>query len=525
MTRSTLALFVFAAGSAAFAKSFQPAPVLSFGDLVALSETSEPSLPLQEKLSYILSTPDVNNLAALHGFEPHRPWVNGLGPVLRVVSWNIERGLEFDLIRLAFSDPDGLRLAAAQRSPVDPDKLAAIESQAQVLRDADIIILNEVDLGMKRTDYRDVARELSEALGMNYAFGVEFVEVDRLEDLGVEDVKLEDAQAAQRMQQELRPDPALYRGLHGNAILSRYPIERARIVRLPVCHDWFNAERAGISMLEKGKRLAADKIFLERMAREVRQGGRMALIADVKIPDLSAGAATVVSVHLENKCKPACRARQMDALLSRIQDVDHPLILGGDLNTTGADGTPTSIRRELTERVKNYEFWVTQALKWASPAALPLLALTPAGYLKNYRDPTSVHIPVIGSNREARLFRHLEKFRFDNRRAFDFRGDTARNLHGKGKTLANSNQRGTKGFVPTYGFKRDFGGLVGRFRLDWIFVSPFINMPRDESLSYRFAPHYPRTLRELNNAVPDGISDHAPISVDLPFAEPAPPAQ
>ena len=27
-------------------------------------------------------------------------------------------------------------------------------------------------------------------------------------------------------------------------------------------------------------------------------------------------------------------------------------------------------------------------------------------------------------------------------------------------------------------------------------------------------------MRDLNNAVPGGISDHAPISVDLPFADP-----
>jgi len=38
--------------------------------------------------------------------------------------------------------------------------------------------------GIKRTDYRDIAKELTHSLGMNYAFGVEFVDVDRLEDPG-----------------------------------------------------------------------------------------------------------------------------------------------------------------------------------------------------------------------------------------------------------------------------------------------------------------------------------------------------
>jgi hypothetical protein len=75
------------------------------------------------------------------------------------------------------------------------------------------------------------------------------------------------------MKQELGPDRARYLGLHGNAILSRYPIDAARIIRLPVCHDWYKAEKAAISALEKGKRVAANKVFLERIGREVRQGG------------------------------------------------------------------------------------------------------------------------------------------------------------------------------------------------------------------------------------------------------------
>jgi hypothetical protein len=185
----------------------------------------------------------------------------------------------------------------------------------------------------------------------------------------------------------------------------------------------------------------------------------MAIIADVMIPDVPGGVATVVNVHLENRCKPECRTKQMDALLARIKEVENPVIVAGDLNTSGTDGTPTSIRREILNRVKNYEFWVTQALKWGTPAALPLTVLTPVKYFKNYLDPTSRHVPFIGNNNEAILFRHVEKFRFVDRRAFDFRGENR-------GTLANSNQRAVKGFEPTYTVKRDFGGLVGRCKLD-----------------------------------------------------------
>jgi hypothetical protein len=253
----------------------------------------------------------------------------------------------------------------------------------------------------------------------------------------------------------------------------------------------------------------------------VRRGGRMAIIADVKIPELPDGLATVVNVHLENKCKPECRTRQIDALLARVKEVENPVIVAGDLNTTGSDGTPTSIRREILNRVKNYEFWVSQALRWGTPAALPLAVLTPVKYFKNYLDPTSIHLPVIGSNKEAILFRHVEQFRFEDQKAFDFRGETERNLDEKGRTLANSNQRARKGFEPTFTLKRDFGGLVGRYKLDWFFVKPYIPRPRGDSMSYAFAPHFPMTMRDLNNSVPDGISDHAPITVDLPLSDPA----
>ena len=112
--------------------------------------------------------------------QPHRPLLDGVGSILRVASWNIERGLNFDLIRLAFSDPDGFKEQALARGALTPERLAKIDRQLITLRDADIIILNEVDLGMKRTDYRDVAKELAHTLGMNYVFGVEFIEVDRL---------------------------------------------------------------------------------------------------------------------------------------------------------------------------------------------------------------------------------------------------------------------------------------------------------------------------------------------------------
>jgi endonuclease/exonuclease/phosphatase family metal-dependent hydrolase len=93
-------------------------------------------------------------------------------------------------------------------------------------------------------------------------------------------------------------------------------------------------------------RWSAQKLFQERVERELRHGGRMALIADVSVPDLPTGRATVVAAHLENKCPPACRLRQMQALLAGMKEDQNPVVLAGDFNTTSSDNTPTSVRNE-----------------------------------------------------------------------------------------------------------------------------------------------------------------------------------
>jgi endonuclease/exonuclease/phosphatase family metal-dependent hydrolase len=246
----------------------------------------------------------------------------------------------------------------------------------------------------------------------------------------------------------------------------------------------------------------------------------MALIADISVPELPTGRATIVATHLENKCTPACRRRQMQALLAEVKSIENPVILAGDLNTTSRDNTPTSIRNEIMTRVTDYKFWAGQAISHFHPLGVFQYMLVPARYFHGYNDPTAFHLPILWDNREQPLFTTMEKFRFDDHRAFDFRGDPNRTLAAKGRTLADSNQRAGKGFVPTYSFARDFGGLAGRFKLDWILVKPFIEDPRRMDQSYKFAPHFPVTMRELNGSVEDRISDHPPVTVDLPLMEP-----
>ena len=60
-------------------------------------------------------------------------------------------------------------------------------------------------------------------------------------------------------------------------------------------------------------------------------------------------------------------------------------------------------------------------------------------------DPTSANIPGLSTNLERGLFTSLEKFRFADGKAFDFRGEAAKTVNGITGTLADSNQRNSKG--------------------------------------------------------------------------------
>src|SRR5262245_34726452 len=69
----------------------------------------------------------------------------GPQPFYRIVAWNIQRGLAFDGV-----------LHHLREHPL--------------LARADVILLTEADKGMARSDNRHVARELAQAVGMQWAF-------------------------------------------------------------------------------------------------------------------------------------------------------------------------------------------------------------------------------------------------------------------------------------------------------------------------------------------------------------------
>ena len=124
-------------------------------------------------------------------------WQENLAPApvpstgaIRVVAWNIERGLHVDAI-------------------------TSILREHPSLGGADILLLSELDWGMARTGNRFIARDIAAALGMNYAFAPCYLPLSK--GAGVEkDVEGENSES-----------------LHGIAILSRYPLRNLQSVSLP----------------------------------------------------------------------------------------------------------------------------------------------------------------------------------------------------------------------------------------------------------------------------------------------------
>jgi hypothetical protein len=186
-----------------------------------------------------------------------------------------------------------------------------------------------------------------------------------------------------------------------------------------------------------------------------------------------------------------------------LKEVEGPVVLGGDLNTTGVDGSPTSVRYEVMKRLTDKRFWVKTAIDWFSPVKVLSFLAWPVNYWKNFRDPTAINLPILAPNREQRLFEILKDFHFADGGTFDFGGS---------RTLGNTNERGKKGFKPTFRFERNYRGLVGVQRLDWLLLK---RAPMSPGSLEILTPRNPRTLTRLNGLLPDRLSDHEPITLDL----------
>jgi endonuclease/exonuclease/phosphatase family metal-dependent hydrolase len=185
----------------------------------------------------------------------------------RILAWNIERGAQLD------------------------GQLEAFRSHPY-LRECDVLLITEADAGMARSGNRMVAETLARELGMAQAFAPCYIALGK--GSGV----------------ERRAAGENTLGLHGNAILSRYPISEIRVIPL-----------------ENG---------IDKMAhREKRLGRQAAVAARVDFPNLSIDA---VSVHLDAQSTQRHRRDQMRCVLDAL-DTTRPVVLGGDWNTSTYDSS------------------------------------------------------------------------------------------------------------------------------------------------------------------------------------------
>jgi endonuclease/exonuclease/phosphatase family metal-dependent hydrolase len=512
--------------SADYTRSSQP-PLLTYQELVTLGEQETVDPALAAKVQTLLTTPFVNNDAYFNGTKPLRPDIKGMGPSLRLVEWNIERGIELDAIKLFMTDKQAFLAKAHSAAETNKDKGKvnddALSAQIEEIQSADVLVLNELDWGMKRSDYQAVVKDLAETLKMNWAYGVEFIEVDP-KVLGRQSFANVKNEAERKELEDLfSVDKDRILGLHGTAILSRYPLRDVKLVPFKEqAYDWYNEEKK-YGKVEAGKRKGASLIFGEEIVREVRRGGRTNLIATIDVPELPEQKVTIVAAHLENRTTPKGRAKQAAELLELIRPIRNPVIVAGDMNTTGADGSVTSIKSAALKKLNSPSFWATKGIKYATGVGFGMDMATFAFKTTKFQgDPTSSGVPLLAANPEQGFFKDLDKFRFDDGTQLDYRGDAGLSLNGRDGTLGNSNERAGKGFVTTFSLPRTLGDK-GKFKLDWIFVKAYLKDDPKSAESYRFAPAFAQTMDDANQALDEPLSDHSAITVVLPLVRPASP--
>jgi len=216
---------------------------------------------------------------------------------VRAVAWNVERGKRYEgLSTLLRTDPE--------------------------LRDADILMLTEVDIGMGRSNNRNVPKEIAAELGMGYVFAnyhIVLAEGDRGErGHGIPNTK----------------------ALHGCALLTRFPVLRFEAVELFERRDKFHAT-------------------------EKRMGNKRTLLCELLLPD---GPLTVALVHLDPFAGPRNRAVQLGEIVDRMRRFGGKrMLLGGDLNTNTFDlSTTRGLAYSLIWKMTRFS-WQRMAEQYMTP--------------------------------------------------------------------------------------------------------------------------------------------------------------
>ena len=223
-------------------------------------------------------------------FAPSQ-WLAWPRSSMRVVDWNIDRGLQLRSIIDFLGDAN-----------------------------ADILILQEVDINARRTQRLNIAQEIARKLRLNYVFGREFVELTQGSDT----------------------NPAW----HGQATLSRWKISNARILRFREQSDFWKP-RWYLPKLEP---------FQERL------GGRIALVSEINISGVSI---VTYNLHLESRANDQLRLAQLDEVLkdARPYRPAHVTVIAGDLNLNASNPAPAeaTARAGFTDAVPTSRLATTPA--------------------------------------------------------------------------------------------------------------------------------------------------------------------
>ena len=471
----------------------------TFSELVQLARDPQPSAALEQKLERFFTTPVVSSR--------RRPPLSlaqnaTLGRFVRVATWNIEKSLHARAAAAALQSEDVFKSHLKPAVLADPQRLQEALRQRERLVTADVLLLQEMDVGVSRSDYVDAARELAQALGMNFAYAPTQLEIDPVL-LGLEPGAPE-------------PDPTRYRGAFGIAVLSRFPILSAECFPLQAQpYDWYHGEQAKPDLAERIRRYGAWVILKNRIEREMKIGGRSYFRVDLRVPGLPADRLTILHNHLEIKTTTQGREAQLQEILDHARSIPHAVIMAGDHNSAAADVSPTSVKRIVTRTATDSQTWVNAATNAAITTTGASLARNLLNITRNLHNPLATDIPLILPNRARRLFHIVEDFRFEDGGYFDTRGDRHRSINGSGRRFANSNERYFLGLTPTFRVPRPIGP-IGRTRLDWIFVK----QPPEWQNSHRFAPHFGEAHSAFDHSLIQPFSDHKPCVVDLPLEEP-----
>lgn len=499
---------------------YQEPEFLTFQELVQLSENPHPGGALEKKLEKFWKTPIISNEAWYRGVRPRKIINEKIGPVMRVASWNIEKSIKVPEVIEALKDPAKyVAFIDTTEAETGSNTFKKMLSQRDRLAQADILILQEMDIGHKRSGYLNAAAELAKALDMNYAYGPQQLEIDPVY-LGTEPVHTETGADDPDMTQQFAADPALYKGIFGSAVLSRYPIKKVEVGQLTSqAYDWYYGEKPKAALVEKSRRLGTKLLFKNEISRELKVGGRIYFRVDLDVPGLPDNTLSIINIHLEIKCQPKGREMQMVEILSRIMEIRNPVIVMGDFNAAPRDISPTSATRIISRTAKNPSTWFNAAVTYMTPYGPVNILRNISNATINFQNPTTKHVPVLLPNALRPLFEMIENYRFADGGAFDFRGDRQRSVGHKYQKLSNSNERDMKGFKTTFQVKRPIGPWLGKLRLDWVFVKSFLKDPSEEG-PYKFAPHFGETLEEFNVNLTEAFSDHHPNVIDLPLEEP-----